>query len=107
MSLIQIGAIALFVAIPAIYFSWVVLKLKHDSPKIRQAWHSIGSFNQYLIKMGFVLLIPVPYLKGLPEKDFYPVALIIELLPAVATGFFVGGLLAYSKAMHAINQKGT
>ncbi|MCK0746343.1 hypothetical protein [Chromohalobacter nigrandesensis] len=107
MSLVKIGVITLFLAIPVTYFSWALFKLKQSSPKIRQAWLTIGSFNQYLIKMGFVLLIPVPYLKGLPERDVYAVAFITELLPAVATGFFVGGLIAYSKAMHEINEKGT
>ncbi|GHF03070.1 hypothetical protein [Thalassotalea profundi] len=107
MSFTAVLLLALILLLPVVYFTWAFLSLKKDMPDISDVWKNLDSFNKYLIKMGLVLLIPVPYLKSIPEKDLYPVAFCIELLPALATGFFVTGVIAYSKAMYDHKQKNT
>lgn len=103
MGIVNITVLAFLVLLPFLYIGWAVYQLKKDSLKIRRVWDMLDKFDQYSIKVGLLLLIPVPILKSSVYNSDYLIVFLIELLPAVATGFFVNGVIAYAKAMHAYN----
>jgi len=107
MDVLKIGLLILIVLLPFIYIGWAAFQLKKEFPRISHVWNKLKSFDKYSIKVGLVLIIPVPALKSSQYQGEYLASLIIELLPAIATGFLVNGVIAYAKAMHKYNEENT
>jgi len=107
MDLLKIGFLILIVLLPFIYIGWAAFQLKKEFPEISHVWNCLKSFDKFSIKIGFILIIPVPALKSSPYHDEYLASLAIELLPAIATGFLVNGVIVYAKTMHKFNEKDT
>ena len=105
MEIIKIGILILIVILPFLYIGRAAFKLQQDFPKMSEVWNKLKDFDKYSVKIGLVLIIPVPALKTSTFHEEYIVALIIEILPALATGFFVNGVIAYAKAMHNFNKQ--
>lgn len=68
--------------------------------KIKKAWHRLQSFEQHLIKAGFVLFLPIPFIKKHVLADSYPFEFFVEFFPALASAMLITGILALIREIH-------
>ena len=68
--------------------------------KIKKAWRRLQSFEQHLLKAGFVLFLPIPFLKNHVLADSHLFEFFLELFPALASAMLITGIMALIREIH-------
>lgn len=87
--------------IPLGYLVYAAFDLVRDFPRFRRVWNRMPNFEKHLTKAGLLMFLPLPLLKASDWAKDYVFAVIIEMLPAIAGGFFVAGIIAFVREFHA------
>ena len=68
--------------------------------KIKKAWQHLQSFEQYLIKAGLVLFLPIPFIKNHVLAESHLFEFFVELFPALASAMLITGIMALIREIH-------
>jgi len=86
---IIITILSLFLVFVLGYTLYAGYLLFKEWPSIRKAWTSTDPFARRAFIVGLLLFVSVPALKEHPAHDWYFAKVLLEILPAVASGLFV------------------
>jgi len=87
-----------------IFFVYSFFQIKQDGPLYREAWGLMNVLEKNMLSIGVLIFIFIPALKSHPSADWFFASFMLEILPALATGFFVVGILAFMKQVHKLKK---
>lgn len=86
----------------AAFFAYSVRDLRRNWPLITKAWKQMEAFERGFMPMGLTLFVLFPALQDHPAADWYFARVVMEVLPALAGGLFVAGVIAFSRQVHEL-----
>ncbi len=87
------------------YFVWGLWVIVSRVPAFRAAWRRTDQTARFAFNLGGLLFFTIPVIKNHPAHDAYAVQVIVEMLPAVAGGLFVAGLLALMQQLRQVDSE--
>lgn len=95
------SAFAIVVLGLAIYFCVMAARdFKKNFPRYKGIWKSMESFERHLFNGGLWLFFAIPIVKNHKSGDVYLVQVLTEILPALASGMFLAGIIAFIRELH-------
>lgn len=88
-----------------VFLAYSVRDIRRNWPLITMAWNQMEAFERGFMPMGLTLFVFVPALQDHPAADWYFARVVIEVLPALAGGLFVAGVIAFSRQVHELREK--
>jgi len=82
-----------------------LIQLKKHWPKVKKSWQRTDVFEKKLLYIGSMLFLALPAFKGHPSADYYSTKVIVEVLPALASSFFVVGVIGFMRNAHEVNKE--
>lgn len=80
--------------------SALLIKEFKPSGKYRRAWSSTENFERHLLVTGFFLFFAVPMFTSPTFADAYLFKVLAAMLPAMASGMFLVGCIAFFRELH-------
>jgi len=87
-----------------IYFVFSFFKIKQDWPLYSEAWDLMNVLEKNMLSIGLLIFIFIPALKSHPSADWFFAKFMLEILPVLASAFFVVGILAFMKQVHKLKK---
>lgn len=100
--LLASGTLIIILLAGFIFTVWSVVEFIKDWSVVSKAWQQMDTFEKRLLYMGLSLFVFIPALKHHPAADWYIAKVIIEMLPVLAGGFFVTGVLGFMRQVHKV-----
>lgn len=92
--------VALLVAMTYLIYAYKDTVKELPVFKIKKAWQNLQSFERHLVKAGFILFIPIPFIKNHILSDSHLFEFFVELFPALASAMLITGIMALIREIH-------
>ncbi len=102
---IIVTILSLFLLFVLGYILYAGYSLFKERSNIKKAWTSTDPFARRSFIAGLLLFISIPALKEHPSHDWYFAKVLLEILPAVASGLFVAGLIEFFRELHNLHNR--
>ena len=86
------------------YLAWGILDIVRNAPKFHYAWRLTDETSRFSFNLGWMLFLVIPMVRNLFGRDHYLAQVLLEILPAVAGGLFVAGLLALMTQLREVER---